>query len=156
MESFTEELLIGAVRSFDESIAGHYVLYDDALEVLAELRELGLRLGMITDNYSVDSHELILGRFGLHRFFDSIIVSSRVGVRKPHRAIFAQSLKELGVEGRNAVYMGGDPERDVSGALEAGMRSIWIDRRNKKAGSAKPDWTVTSLRQVPQILRTQV
>lgn len=153
---FTDEFLVGAVMCFYASVTSHYVLYEDALEVLTELRNSGLKLGMITDNSSVDSHEFILGRFGLHRFFDSILVSSRVGVRKPHKAIFMQSLRELGVEAADAVYVGDAPERDVVGAVNAGMKSIWVDRGDKKVGVVKPDWTVTSLRQVAQTVRTLV
>lgn len=132
----------GATRPADEDAArdelfaaafAHYAaadawrVYPDAVAVLEELRARGLALAVIS-NFDARLHRL-LEDLGLARFFDALVVSSEVGAAKPERAIFAHALERLGGLGAAACVHVGDSQReDVRGALDAGLRAVWLER----------------------------
>jgi putative hydrolase of the HAD superfamily len=66
-------------------------------------------------------------RFELANYFDALIVSGEVGVAKPDPAIFALALARLGVEAREALFVGDSPEYDMRGAEAAGIAFVWMN-----------------------------
>jgi len=150
------ELISGAINSFYNPTIDDYYIFEGVEEVLGPLRERGLRLGLVTNNDSMNYHQRLLGKFGLERFFDSIVVSCILGVRKPHRLMFLRCLKELGVSNRESVFVGDRPRTDVEGARNAGIRSIWLRRDGQKEASIRPDWTAQSLGEVEAIIASQL
>lgn len=56
-------------------------------------------------------------------YFDSIVLSSEVGLVKPDVRIYELSVKQLGVETEDCVFID-DLEKNVIGAREAGMQAI--------------------------------
>jgi HAD superfamily hydrolase (TIGR01509 family) len=94
-------------------------------ETLGELRQRGLRLGVISN---ADGRvEALLDLLGLGEYFDFVIDSHLVGVEKPDPRIFRMGLERMGLEPEEAVYVGDVYEIDVVGARGVGMRSILID-----------------------------
>jgi HAD superfamily hydrolase (TIGR01549 family) len=75
----------------------------------------------------------------LQRFFDVVVVSEEVGVGKPDPAPFHTALKALGLGPGDVVMVGNDVDRDIAGARNAGIRSIWIDRTGPRPPSATTD-----------------
>jgi putative hydrolase of the HAD superfamily len=104
--------------------ARHFELYDDVVPVLAELRTMGLKLGLLS-NTSRD-----LGAFVRHFALDvdAWVSSGSHGKVKPSPLIFAAALELLGVAARDAVMVGDSVEDDVEGAEAAGMRAVLLDR----------------------------
>jgi putative hydrolase of the HAD superfamily len=147
-----EGLITGTINSFYSPIIGDYHIFDDVKEILSELADEGLKLGLITNNYSTDFHLRLLEKFQLERFFDAIVVSSKLGVRKPHERIFLHCLKELGVRSINSIFVGNDPLRDIQGAKNAGIRCVWVRRKEYGDIPTKPDWIVESIGQAVEII----
>lgn len=105
-------------------------VFPDVPEVLTQLQARGIRLGLIS-NIWIDG-ELVresLGAMGLLRPFRSIVLSSEEGLVKPHPALFARALEQLGVtDPGRAWYVGDNPAADVVGAHAAGMKAILLRR----------------------------
>ena len=74
----------------------------------------------------------------------NILVSGEAGAAKPDRKIFDLAVCKMGLDRTEAYYIGDSPANDIVGAANAGWRTIWFNRRNKKAFSIKPDYTVCS------------
>lgn len=55
-----------------------------------------------------------------------MVISGESGVGKPSPAAFHLVLAALGVRPEEAVMVGDSRERDVEGALAAGIRPIWV------------------------------
>lgn len=107
--------------------------YPWAPKVLTKLRAR-FRLGMIT-NGAPDLQRLKLSGAGLTAFFDPLVVSGDLGVGKPEATIFAHALALAGVvDPAMAVMVGDSWHRDILGAINAGLRAIWIN----PAGAAFP------------------
>jgi phosphoserine phosphatase len=59
------------------------------------------------------------------------VISGDLGTGKPGREIFAHTLEVLGVTPDRAVMVGDSLERDVEGALAAGLRAVWLNRHGR-------------------------
>ena len=89
---------------------------------LAQLRDTGLRLGVISDfDYRLTD---VLESLGIADLFDAVILAGPVGATKPDPRLFAAALAAMGLSQRDAVYVGDDPARDLAGAEAAGLASV--------------------------------
>lgn len=111
--------------------AGVWELFADVRPTLDALRDLGCPLGIIS-NFDGRLFRILEG-LGLADRFASVTLSSRVGVTKPGREIFAQALRQHGVAAPDALHVGDSPVEDCEGALGAGLRAILIDRAGRHA-----------------------
>ncbi len=106
-------------------------LYPDAVPTLRELRERGLRLGVVS-NWEDWLEELLLA-LEVHELFDVIVASGPFGRAKPHPSIFERALSLAHVSPAAAIHVGDSPRDDVAGARAAGVRPILVDRRDRYA-----------------------
>jgi len=100
--------------------------YDEVPEVLATLRERGLRL-VICSNWDWDLREAI-EEAGLTDAFDAVVSSAWVGSRKPHPRIYADTLAEAHVDASEALFIGDTWGPDVEGPTAAGIRAVYLRR----------------------------
>jgi len=95
----------------------------------------------------------LVDKAGFRPWFDPIISSASVGIRKPDPAIFRMVLDKWGIAAREAVMVGDDPEADILGARLTGMRSILVRRSNDPVDAQiVPDAEVTRLSQLPEVI----
>lgn len=104
---------------------GVWALYPEALGVLEAL-DGRRRLGIIS-NFDRRLYP-VLEHLGIRRFFETVTISSEVGLEKPDPRIFAMALAGLDAQAADAVYVGDDPEQDWRGAAAAGMRVYRVER----------------------------
>ncbi len=100
--------------------------FDDVVPTLAELRQRGLILGLIS-NMNMRGVDL-LGDLGLSGHVDFAVTSGEIGVEKPNPLAFQTALSRAGVEAREAVMVGDQPSSDIVGAARVGIGPILIDR----------------------------
>lgn len=103
-------------------------LFDDVLPTLAELRQRGFLLGVVTNRLWGGKvfHEDVQ-TLGLLNHFDysHMAISADLGVRKPHPAIFQHALNAIQVPPEQAVMVGDSLRADIAGAQGLGIFSIW-------------------------------
>jgi putative hydrolase of the HAD superfamily len=105
-----------------------FTLYEDALPVLAVLREHRVGIGLVS-NGSRDLEEFVL-HHGLDA--DCAIGSRAFGRTKPHPEIFRHALGLLGVDPEEAAMVGDSYEDDIEGARALGMRAFLLDRDGRR------------------------
>jgi HAD superfamily hydrolase (TIGR01549 family) len=110
--------------------SAHFELYDDALPVLDDLRERGLKIGLLS-NSSRDLDEFV-AHHGI--LADAVLTSHVHGKTKPHETIFRAMLELLAVAPGEAAMVGDTIEDDVEGALAVGMRAVLLDREGLYPG----------------------
>lgn len=115
--------------------------YPESERVLRELRELGLKLYVVS-NWDIRL-ETVLEDLGWTGYFEAVIASAVVGVEKPEGGIFEEALRVSGVPRDRVVHVGNDPVSDVRGAARAGLDVVFVDRKGAgpmpEATSAMPD-----------------
>jgi FMN phosphatase YigB (HAD superfamily) len=84
------------------------------------------RLGLLSNFTHAPAAKDLLELMGLTPYFDPIIISGEIGYRKPHPIVFESLVEKLGVERERILYVGDDPDPDIIGALQAGLRPIWM------------------------------
>lgn len=109
------------------SHAHHFELYDDALPTLAELRQHGLRIGLLSN--SARDLDAFVSHHALTA--DAVLTSVLHGKTKPHETIFRRMLELLDVEPEEAVMVGDTLEDDIEGARAVGMQALLVDREGR-------------------------
>jgi putative hydrolase of the HAD superfamily len=107
-------------------VGGRWKSFADVPQVLKELQERGMILGVIS-NWD-ERLSQILSEIGLGDFFNFILASAEVGMAKPDRRIFQRALRLAGVSPQEAVHVGDHLLADVEGPLKVGISPILIDR----------------------------
>jgi putative hydrolase of the HAD superfamily len=122
--------------------SSYYALAASTHALLEALRERGLKLALVSNTASPRwLLEPILERQGLVDRVDTIVLSSEVGKRKPHPAIFERALGELAVEPAEALFVGDRLGADVLGASRVGMstvQALWF-RADEDSDGVEPD-----------------
>ena len=105
--------LIPGTREMLQSLAGRY------------------RLALLSNFTHPPALQRILTRLRIGPFFDEILVSGQVGIRKPHPAIFAELASRLGLAAEDIIFVGDELQADIVGAQNAGLRTVWMTYRQK-------------------------
>jgi len=95
------------------------------IEMLGKLKG-NYRLGLLSNFTHAPAVEHLLELMGLAPFFDIVLVSGAIGFRKPHPMVFEMLVEKLNVGKDHILYVGDDPEPDVFGAKQAGLRPVWM------------------------------
>jgi len=107
---------------------GRRVARSDVTKVVVELSKRGYLLGIIANTITESEIPDWLEEDGLTNYFKSIILSSKVGVRKPGAEIYLEAASRIGVDPARCMYVGDNPARDIEGARLAGYGMVIIIR----------------------------
>ena len=125
-----------------------WTLYPEVLETLTSLKERDLILDVISN---FDSRLVrILDGLGAGAQFENIFVSSRVGYAKPDGRIFKAALSCHGLAPAQALHVGDSEINDLSGANQAGIKGILVERG--KTSTAPASDRINSLRSILALL----
>jgi putative hydrolase of the HAD superfamily len=106
--------------------SGCLALYEDALPVLRELKETGLRLGVISDWQKGLSH--FCDELGIGEYLEVVVTSAEAGYQKPDARLFDAARRRLDVAAHEILHVG-DRVEDVEGAEAAGFSAVLLDRK---------------------------
>ncbi len=113
------------LRSIHDVWASYYSLASSTHALLEALRNRGLRLALVSNTASPEwLLQPVLESQGLVERLDAVVLSSEVGKRKPHPAIFERALAELEVQAGEALFVGDRLDADVLGASRVGMQTV--------------------------------
>jgi len=91
-------------------------------------------LGRLRRRYalaSLSNGNADLGRIGLHHLFVVSLNARQIGAAKPERRCFERLARELAFGPGEIAYVGDDPLLDVAAARDAGLRTVWMNRRSR-------------------------
>ncbi len=137
--------------SFDyiDVLPNNNYLFEGVFELLDYL-EPKYKLHIITNGFEEVQH-LKLEKSGIIKYFDEIITSESVGVKKPNPRVFTYALKKAGATAENSVMIGDNLEADIIGALNCGITSIHFNLHDEKF-EQKKYISVSSLLEIKQYL----
>jgi len=163
-ESFTgidlhlpSELVRSIAAMEHRALSAEVHLSPENADALRQLRADGLRLGLVSNITLLGEYvREDLHRLGLLDLFDAIILSSEVGIRKPHPKIYTTVLDRLHASAERTVFVGDRLREDVGGPQQAGMRAVLtLEFRQEDVGpqTAQPDATIQRLVDLPSVIR---
>lgn len=129
-----------------------YTFFEDALDIIPQLHK-EFKLAVVSDAWP--SLENVFRKAEVRDYFSSFVISSQLGITKPHQGMYETALKELGVEPEEAVFID-DSSGNCDGAKGLGIHTLWLCRDyrayiyNKLTG--KEHTVIRSLREVPKAL----
>ena len=102
-------------------------LYPESREVLEELRKKNIKLGLISNLAS--SYKEPFFEFGLNEYFDEVLFSCDVGLRKTNPKIYQKMIKNLNINPAQVLMTGDSVSADVDGPKSIGMDAIHLHRK---------------------------
>ena len=124
--------------------------YTGVTEVLTMMKKR-YHLAAVSDGQSLWARpELRMA--GLEKFFEFVIVSGDHGFRKPDKRMFTMALEKLHITPAETIYVGNDMYRDVYGAKNAGIKSIFFKSNQGEHGfcGAEPDYIIYNFNELPR------
>ncbi len=106
--------------------AGARVPRSDVKSTLVRLCERGYTLGIIANTISETEIPDWLEENGLKQYFNIVVLSSILGIRKPNPEIFLRAARQADIEPYHCAYVGDNPSRDIRGARLAGFKLVVI------------------------------
>ncbi len=117
------------------------VFRPDALDVLANLRDRGLPIGVLSD-CSVELAES-WDELPVADLVNARVLSCEEGMRKPNPALFHLVASKLGVRADQCLYVGDGGSRELTGASACGMSAVMLradDWYIAQARGREDDW----------------
>ncbi|MFT8320980.1 MAG: HAD family hydrolase [Bacillus sp. (in: firmicutes)] len=110
----------------------NWTAYPDAATCLQQLKKIGYKLGVISnDDYQQQVEKLHYT--GLLAYFDQVNTSSELGISKPDKDIFIKASKQANVRTGECIYIGDNLKIDALASTNAGMKGIWLNRTEEKS-----------------------
>ena len=133
---------------------GRRVPHDDVKPTLLELKRRGYKLGIIANTITETEIPDWMCHDQVADCFQTVILSSKVRLRKPDPAIYLLASRCIGTVPENCAYVGDNPVRDVEGAVDAGYGSMILYEdagtadREGKLPTVKPDYRIKAIREL--------
>ena len=118
--------LVGELTFLYRKTMGRRFAHPDARKVVMELSKRGYRLGIISNTITEREIPKWLEEDGLSPYFQTVVLSSLYGYRKPGPEIYLEATRRAGVAPAQAAYVADNPIRDVQGSREAGFGMVII------------------------------
>lgn len=125
-------------------------VYEDTLPALENLKKNYLLfVGSNTDNSVLDS-VIHLNGVKIHKAY----TSENLKCYKPSLRFYKQILEENGLAPDEVFFVGDSLTDDIWGPKQCGINTCWINRTNADAEKHTPDFTIETLLEIEQCLKT--
>ena len=118
------KILSAGIIAYRRAREAALVPYPHVSLTLVDLVKRGMKLAVVSDAPRREAW-LRLCYLNFHHFFDAVVTFDDTGERKPSPAPFRMALDLLAVEPYEAIMVGDWPERDVVGAAQVGMITVF-------------------------------
>ena len=133
-----EALGINAAQLFRISSTEYIKLYPGVLEALAQLRQKGCRLWLLSNAQRIFT-AFELQHLGLGEQLDGIYISSDYRCRKPDTRFYQALVDEQGLDIKRCLMIGNDRQTDIAGAKKLGMATLYMHTNLTPADQAPAD-----------------
>jgi 2-haloalkanoic acid dehalogenase type II len=125
----------------------------NAVELFAEVRPTLERLARRYPLASLSNGNADVRLIELDDVFSFSLNAIEVGAAKPEPLMFELACHRLGARPGQVIHVGDDPEHDVRGAANAGMRTVWVNRNRRDwPGGPEADAEIGSLAELEAVL----
>ena len=127
----SDELINLMADQYITHLADFNFLFDGTFEILDYLKEK-YKLHIITNGFEeIQTKKMI--NSNIHHYFDKVITSESVGVKKPNPKVFNYALQMVKATPNECMMIGDNLEADIQGAINCGIKAIhYNSEKNSK------------------------
>ncbi|MCA0966789.1 HAD family hydrolase [Priestia flexa] len=129
-------------------------VYEDTFDVLNELQS-NYKLLLLTNGSPQLQNIKLEITPEIVPYFDEIVISGAFGRGKPDPSIFDHALSLLNLSKDEVIMVGDNLMTDILGASRAGIRSVWVNRDDKKADKVVPFHEIKRLSELHEFLNQE-
>lgn len=128
----------------------------DIKETLGSLRDMGLKLGILSNtfvnNTALERH---MRHFGILDFFSVRLFSYQFRFRKPNKKIFQMAARRIDEPVENIMFVGDRIDKDVQPALKVGMTAVLKQAHtNHTKRLPARAYKVQHISELPELIKT--
>lgn len=101
-----------------------YRFFDDAIKLIPALSST-YKLAVVSDAWPSLHH--VFKEAGLRQYFSAFVISSEIGVTKPHELMYIKALEELALPPEEVIFVDDNPVH-CEGARKIGIPSLLLCR----------------------------
>ena len=149
----SNKILAAGIVNYRRAREATLLVYPNVNKTLIELIKMEIKLAVVSDAPSREAW-MRLYYLNLHHVFDPVLTFDDTGVRKPSPKPFQMALDYLKVKPEEALMIGDWPERDVVGAKQIGIKTIFA-RYGDTFGTldSGADWDINDIYEVVDIVK---
>ena len=117
-------------KKFDPSLIGtFYAIHKRFFKINKQVLDLAIKLkktyvvGMLSN--TIDPHAKVAEEKGVYKNFNPVILSNKVGMRKPNKNIYKLLLKKLRLKAKECIFIDNQKEY-IEGARRIGINTVWF------------------------------
>jgi HAD superfamily hydrolase (TIGR02253 family) len=149
------KILSAGVIAYRRAREAALVPYPHVTMTLIQLSKLQLKLGVVSDAPGKEAW-LRLCYLNFHHIFDAVVTFDDTGVRKPHPEPFRKILHMLRIQPNEALMVGDWAERDVLGAAQVGMKTVFARYGNTFGTEiSHADYDIDDISQIIDIVKIE-
>ena len=102
----------------------------EVFRMLETIKKMGLRTAIVSNCSSEEVK--VIRESELYRYFDEVVLSYEVHMKKPECSIYDEVARRLGIEPKDCIFVGDGGSNELQGAKNAGMKAIqakWYTNR---------------------------
>ena len=125
----SDDLIDHLAKVYIYNLPNNNYLFDGTIDILNYL-EPKYEMHIITNGFD-EVQQLKLEKSGIKKYFDKIVTSESVGVKKPNPKIFDFALQTANALAEHSIMIGDNFEVDIMGAQQIGMQTIFFNYQNE-------------------------
>ncbi|MGD1821411.1 MAG: HAD family hydrolase [Pleomorphochaeta sp.] len=122
--------------------------YDNMLLTLQKAKDKGLKIALLSDFPIAEKVQTL----GLENIVDFAISSEETGYLKPSLNTFLQLSNGINIDPKNCIYFGDSYNKDIIGANNAGMKTLYISNKKDKAKFKKANYICKDWYEIESLL----
>lgn len=146
------KILSAGIIAYRRAREAALVPYPHVYMTMVELLKRGMKLAVVSDAPAREAW-LRLCYLNFHHIFDAVVTFDDTGERKPSPVPFRKVLDVLGVRPEQSLMVGDWAERDMIGAANIGMKTVFA-RYGDTFGTVDPhaDYEIRDIKELLQIV----
>lgn len=154
-EEISPDILRRGLKRFYSVSETHWRPMPALHAVLDELQEEGRMLGLISNAGDAENVQRLIDKAEIRDYFDPIIISAAIGIRKPDPILFEMVLDQWQVNPESIVMIGDRLEADILGAQNTGIHQIWLKPEVEVSAATQiiPEKVTGKLVDIPGLIR---
>jgi putative hydrolase of the HAD superfamily len=151
-------VIAAGVVAYRETSEAYLKPFPDTVPTLIKLRDLGYKLGVVSEGRSVKQWQKLI-QLGIHHLFHSVAISEDLGTEEFNINLFKRCLEDLKVKPEETVYVSSKPNKGILYANKAGAVTVRMRRGDSsieepESSEAKAKYEIERLSEIFGVLDT--